>query len=443
MVLRLDDADRLMRIHGQRHYDALIDELSRRLGEALRVQDGFCLLPPDGFGVALRSQGKLDAAVVTAIAERLQRHLGRGFVHDGLKSWHSLSIGICLSAQTAQRQGLGMIDAAARAANRARQHAPGTILAFTPLDMPTLITGDRQQALMKALETGAICAHFQPQIAADTGRVSGLEALARWESREGGLISPAAFLPEIQQAGLAPRLGQRVLADALDMLAALDRGGLTVPNVAINLSQQELHNPRLADEIAWALDSRDMAPDRLVLEILENVVADSDEDIAVRTVARLAGMGCGIDLDDFGTGHASIANIRHFAVGRLKIDRSFVRNLHVDMTQRKMVSAILSMARELELGTVAEGVECTEEMTLLARLGCGHLQGFAIARPMPADSVLEWLRDHARRLGGQANGHSRQSAEAGSADMPATTSRKPPQGADPRGGGERAAKLHP
>ncbi|MCC6000312.1 MAG: GGDEF domain-containing protein [Pararhodobacter sp.] len=401
IVLRLDDFDRLRTLHGIPHVEALMKDLTCRLGRALRARDGYCLLPPDGFGVAIRAQGRLDAASVTSIAERLQAEMGNGFGHHGQRSWHSLSVGLCLNGAAARRHGLSMIDAASKAAERARQHAPGSILGFSALDLPALVTGDNQKTLIDALEQGEIRAYFQPQIAADTGQVTGLEALARWERPGDGLIAPAAFLPMIQQAGLAHRLGQRMLADALDMLTTLDRAGLSVPSVAVNLSQEELHNPRLADEIAWALDSRDMTPDRLVVEILENVVADSDEDIAVRTIARLAGMGCGIDLDDFGTGHASIGSIRRFAVGRLKIDRSFVRNLHIDPAQRKMVSAILSMAEALDLATLAEGVECPEEMALLARMGCGHLQGYAIARPMPPSAVPGWLHDQAIRIAPQ------------------------------------------
>ncbi len=398
IVLRLDDAPKLRRLYGAWHTDALMTELSRRLGKTLRAQDGYCLLPPDGFGVALRAQGDLDLASATTIARRLQEQLGAVFRRQGLSSWHSLSVGLCLSPQAARRQGISMIEAASRAAEIARRRGPGGLHSFHALDSAAPITRQRQHSVLEALENGQIRAHFQPQIAADSGRVTGLEALARWERPGQQIVGPGEFLPLIETASMTPRLTERMLADALDLLSTLEKAGIHVPSVAINLSAQDLRKASLADEIGWALDSRDLAPERLVVEILEDVVTDSDEDMAVRSIARLAGMGCGIDLDDFGTGHASIANIRRFAIGRLKIDRSFVRNLHQDANQRKLVSAVLSMAAELDLDTLAEGVECPEEMALLARMGCGHLQGFAIARPMPADAVAGWLGTHAQSL---------------------------------------------
>lgn len=394
LVVRLDDGERLHSHHGQRYMSALMHELAGRLGNALRAEDAFCHLPPEGFAIALQPRSGLDVSTVLDIARRIQAQLGTRFQHESVGIWPSVSVGLCLSAQAARRQGLGMIDAAARAAEQALRNGPGGLHSFSVIDAPGLVSCDRRQEVERALDAGEILAHFQPQIAAATGEVSGLEALARWEHPERGLIPPGEFLPLIEQAGLAPRLASRMLDCSLAALARLDAAGLAVPAVAVNLSVPELRNPRLADEITWALDLHELPPERLVVEILEDVVAHSDDDIMVRNIARLAGMGCGIDLDDFGTGHASIASIRRFAVSRIKIDRSFISNLHRDEERHRMAGAIMSMAEGLGLETVAEGVESTEDMTLVAAMGCTHLQGFGIARPMPESALADWLRGH-------------------------------------------------
>lgn len=398
LVLRLDEGERLLHQHGTTRLAALIEALGRRLATSLRVQDAFCPLGNDGFAVALFPQRGLTLGVVLAVCQRIQSNLSHPVALDGVTIWPSLSIGFATSARAARLNGLDLLQAAEAAAEKALRAGPGSVTSYSVVDFPSSLTGDRVAELTRALESGEIRAFFQPQIRTDTGRVSGLEALARWVHPRQGLISPAEFLPQIEAAGLSTRLTECMLRDSLATLAALDAGDLAVPSVAINLSAADLRNPRLAEQIAWELDKHDLQPDRLVVEILETVVADSDDDIAVRTIARLAGMGCAIDLDDFGTGHASIANLRRFAVGRIKIDRSFVTRMHLERDRQRMVAAILSMAGELGLDTLAEGVECAEEQVLLAQMGCGHLQGFAIARPMPAADLPGWLRLHEAAL---------------------------------------------
>jgi EAL domain-containing protein (putative c-di-GMP-specific phosphodiesterase class I) len=193
-------------------------------------------------------------------------------------------------------------------------------------------------------------------------------------------------------------LGTAILRDALGALKGWDEAGFDVPGVGVNFSSDELRDPKLVDRIAWELDRFAIAPQRLTVEILESVVASSSEDTITRNIRNLGEMGCRIDLDDFGTGHASIASIRRFAVQRLKIDRSFVTKVDRDQEQQRMVNAILLMADQLGLDTLAEGVESAGEHTMLAQLGCGHVQGFGIARPMPLDRTADWITDHLARV---------------------------------------------
>jgi EAL domain-containing protein (putative c-di-GMP-specific phosphodiesterase class I) len=398
LAVRLDDTDRLTGQYGERLVRALIAELGHRLSRSLREQDAYCQLDATGFGVALFPQRGIDLGSVLAVAQRIQTRLAHPFRFETVTLWPTVSIGFCLSHRAAALNGIGMLQAAEQAARRAQAAGPAGLSSYSVVDFPATLSNDRVDSMRKALENGEIRAYFQPQVRTNSGQISGLEALARWQHPERGLIPPSEFLPQIEAAGLSPKLATCMLREAMTTLARLDSEGQVVPSVSVNLSLDELRNPRLADEISWELDRHDLTPDRLTVEILETVVADGDDDVAVRTIARLAGMGCGIDLDDFGTGHASIANIRRFAVGRIKIDRSFVTHMKDDKDQQRMVAAILSMARQLDLETVAEGVECAEEQVMLAQMGCHHLQGFAIARPMPAETLLTWLRAHETAL---------------------------------------------
>lgn len=402
LVIRLDDAESHTARHGTRYVEAMMHELGLRLGRALRDRDAYCRLSGGGFGIALIPQRDIEINAVLSVAHRVQSHLAQAFSFEAVTVWPTVSVGFCLSARAAELNGIGMLDAAAQAAERALLAGPNGLYSYSAVDLPSRLSGERQAELRRALETGEIRAYFQPQLCTRTGHVSGFEALARWEHPDEGLVPPARFLPGLEAAGLTPRLAERMLRDALALLKQLDALGHVVPTVSINLAGPELRNPSLADEIAWELDRHDLPPNRLVVEILETVIADSDDDIMVRNIARLAEMGCGIDLDDFGTGHAAIASIRRFAVGRLKIDRSFITHLHQDRDRQKMVAAILSMARQLDLGTVAEGVESDAELALLAELGCDHAQGFVIARPMPGADLPGWLRRNAALLGHQA-----------------------------------------
>ena len=398
LAIRIDSADRILAEHGAAVMALLMQELGERLAVVLREQDSYCHLDTSGFGVALFPQRGLDLGSVLAVAQRIQARLAERATCGTVTLWPTVSVGFSLSPRAATLNGLSMLDAADLAAAKALRNGPAGLNSYSVVDFPAMLTGERVDTLIKALETGEITAFFQPQIRTDTGQISGFEALARWRHPQRGLISPAEFLPMIEAAGLSPKLAQRMLRDALGTLTTLQAQGLAVPSVSINLSAAELRDPQLADEIAWELDRHDLQPERLVLEILETVVTDSDDDLAVRNIARLAKMGCGIDLDDFGTGHASIASIRRFAVARLKIDRSFVTRMHLDEDQQRMVSAILSMADRLGLQTLAEGVECAEEQVMLAQMGCQHLQGFAIARPMPPADLPGWITAHQAAL---------------------------------------------
>ena len=281
----------------------------------------------------------------------------------------------------------------------ARRNGPNAIRAYSSeMKTQSVFCNALKDEATQALAEGEIRPWYQPQISTDTGKVTGFEALARWVHPDRGTIPPAEFLPALQTAGLMERLGEVMLFQALTAMRSWDQAGFHVPAIGVNFSDSELRNPKIVEKVRWELDRFDLAPERLTVEILETVVSTGSNDTVSRNLAGLAELGCNIDLDDFGTGNASIGHIRRFAVGRIKIDRSFVMKVDLDPDQQRLVAAILTMAERLELDTIAEGVETTAEHAMLSQLGCGHVQGFGIARPMPFENTIAWMEHHRRKL---------------------------------------------
>lgn len=374
-------------------------EVAHRLRGALREGDRLARLDGSTFAVMLAPILRADLDVAVQVAARLQAAVADPLLPGAAGRPVSCSVGFCLGSRAPRPAGATALAAAAEALAEARAAGAASISAFVPGRPPP---AGRRAALDKrvvaALEAGEIRPWFQPQIACGSGVVSGVEALARWEHPERGVIGPAAFLPVLEAAGLLDRLGRVVLTGGLAALAEWERAGCAVPKLGINFSAQELRDPHLADRIGRELERFDIAPERLAVEILETVVAGRDDDGLRRTVADLSRLGCTVDLDDFGTGSASIAALARFAVSRIKIDRSFVAGIDRDPGRQRMAGAIIGLAQRLELDTLAEGVERVGEHAALAALGCGHVQGFAIARPMPAAEAAAWMRRHAARL---------------------------------------------
>ncbi len=399
LVVQFDDAEMILDRHGRAAQAEVLLRSAERLCSALRGGDTVARLEGGGFAIALAPMRWLDLETMVQLATRLQTCLADPISLDAAKLYVTASIGFCLGARAPEATGGSLLDAAQIAADEALRHGPTSIRAFAPGMARKRADRDAfREVLETALNEGQIVPHFQPQISTDTGALSGFEALARWQHPERGLIMPAEFLPAIEDAGLSERLGEVILFHALAALVRWEKAGLRVPAVGVNFSASELRNPRLAEKLKWELDRFDLTPNRLSVEILETVVAETDNDVIVHNIAALARLGCGIDLDDFGTGHASITSIRRFAVRRIKIDRSFVTRVDADRDQQKMVSAVLSLAERLGLETLAEGVETQGELSMLGQLGCGHVQGYGIARPMPFDETADWMKRHRAQM---------------------------------------------
>lgn len=401
-VVCLDDFKALADRLGAETLDHLIGRIEARLRATLRSDDVMIRLDANRFAIALSPVRVFDLELAIQCAGRLQSALEAPFSINATHVYLTASVGFCTEARLPKRAARAFLDAAERAAAAAATHGPSAIRAFST-DMQAVLRDRHELAddVGAALENGQITAWFQPQINTSTGHVSGFEVLARWHHPSRGVIAPGLFLPAIAQVGLLERLGEVMLFQALTALQAWDKAGYRVPTIGVNFSQDELGNPKLVEKVKWELDRFEMDPHRLSVEILETVVTQSDDDVVTRNIAALAQLGCGIDLDDFGTGNASISSIRRFDVSRIKIDRSFVMQVDRDEDQQKMVAAILSMADRLGLETLAEGVETLGEHAMLAQLGCDHIQGFGLARPMPFESTGAWIENHIEKIGPQ------------------------------------------
>lgn len=399
LVLCLDDAQRVLTEFGQTAHDQVLRKAGERMAGALRDHDLVARLEGARFAVALAPVRRADLETLIQIAGRLQAAVHEPYSIDAMTTYVSASVGFCLASRAPDRSGASLLAAAEIAMDDAWRNGPAAIRAYSVEVAKAAADRDSlREEVGAALYGGEIVGYFQPQLSTDTGEVTGFEALARWQHPARGLLTPAEFLPAIMAAGLSERLGEVMLGQSLGALRGWDRAGLGVPGVAVNFSRDELRNPGLEAKLKWELDRFELLPGRLTVEILETVIAETDNDMIVHNIAALARMGCGIDLDDFGTGHASIAAIRRFAVNRIKIDRSFVTRIDTDPAQQKMIAAILSLAERLDMATLAEGVETIGEHAMLAQLGCTHVQGFAIARPMPATAIAEWLERHRAKL---------------------------------------------
>ena len=399
MMLEIDNYTEVEASHGEASVAEVIHLVARRIKQTMRNDDHVAQLTGPHFACALAPMRHIDLEAMIQLAARIQSAVAKPVTIGTLTIHPTVSIGFCLPQRAQEQTGFAYLDAAERALIEARAQGHSAVHSYSgggyarrPIAAATL------DELTDALENGQIRPWFQPQVSTDTGQITGFEALARWVHPERGTIPPAEFLPAVREANLFERLGEVMLHQSLTALRNWEKAGHIVPRVAVNFSSAELGSPALADKIKWELDRFEFESDRLTIEILEDVISHSDEDILTRNVLALQEMGCHIDLDDFGTGHAAIANIRRFKVDRIKIDRSYITHVDRDREQQKMVAAILMMAERLGLDTLAEGVETSGEYSMLSQLGCGHIQGYSIARPMPYDETLAWMRSHLAAL---------------------------------------------
>ena len=368
--------------------DDLLREVAKRILATVRDSDIVSRLGGDEFVVVLSEiAGSDDAALV---AQKLLESIGAAMLVEGHKLFVSPSIGISLFAQDGETAD-ELIRHADSAMYHAKESGRGNFKFFRPaLHDRAAGTLDLERQLRDALFKREFVLHYQPQKRHSDGAVVGLEALVRWQHPERGLIGPNEFVPFSEVRGLVGAIDRWVLRDACRQMKAWhDTGSLKVP-VAVNLSAMDFKQGDLYDEISGVLLETGLRPAFLEIELTESVLMEQNGQ-ALDTLLALSKLGVGLTLDDFGTGYSSLAYLKRYPIGKLKIDRSFIKDLTTDEDDRTLTTAIIQMARGLRLKTVAEGVETQAQLDLLAALGCEEFQGYLISAPLRAQDVRAFI----------------------------------------------------
>ena len=245
--------------------------------------------------------------------------------------------------------------------------------------------------MRRGLERGEFLLHYQPKIALASGRIVGAEALVRWQHPQIGLIHPVEFIRLAEETGLIVPLGEWVLEEACRQQARWQEQGLGALKLAVNMSARQFRLEDLSERVAAIVQRTGVQAQHMVLELTESMVMQ-DVDTTRMSLVALKNLGLSLSLDDFGTGYSSLSYLRRFPIDELKIDRSFISDIHSNEDDAAIASAIVAMAHSLGLSVVAEGVECQAQADLLAQMGCAQVQGYFYARPMLARALVERVR---------------------------------------------------
>jgi len=244
-----------------------------------------------------------------------------------------------------------------------------------------------ENGLRRALERDELSVFYQPQVDAACGCFVGTEALLRWRHPELGLVSPAEFIPMAEATGLIGPIGEWVLREACRQNVAWQREGRPPIRVAVNLSARQFWQHDLVQTVAVVLRETGLKPEYLELEITESVVME-DAEAARVTLNQLAALGVSLAIDDFGTGYSSLSYLKNFPIAKLKIDRSFIRDITTDSSDEVIAAAVIGLGRSLKLDVIAEGVETAEQLARLQQYGCTRVQGYLFGRPQPAPDYV-------------------------------------------------------
>ena len=385
------DVDRFKEINdtlGHRYGDELLRQVDPRLRTALRAGDTVARLGADEFGILLSDLAGTEGA--TDVVERVRQAVEQPFLVDDVPVAIEATVGIALFPDHAEN-----IDDLLQKADVALHTAKSTKAGWQ-LYTPQADESGRPRLtllpeLREALTSRQLVLHYQPQLELASGNVTGVEALVRWRHPTRGLLPPADFLPVAEQTGLIHSLTRYVLDEALRQCKQWRSVGFDL-GIAVNLSARSLASNELADEVRKLLDEHEVPASALTLELTESAIM-SDPFRAVVVLSKLRRMGVRLSIDDFGTGYSSLAYLKRLPVTEIKIDRSFVANVAADEDDAAIVLSTIQLAQSLRLGVVAEGVETAETFDSLTTFGCHRVQGYFLARPLPAPELERWLRE--------------------------------------------------
>jgi diguanylate cyclase (GGDEF)-like protein/PAS domain S-box-containing protein len=364
--------------------DRLLIAVAERLRGRLRGGDTLARLGGDEFLAVLEDDPSLGDA--TALAAALLELLAEPFPIDGHELYISASIGISLFPADGRDP-----DSLLRSADLAMYRAKAAGRNSFQLYVPELTERARERhelenALRGALARGELLVHYQPQVEIGSGRLVGLEALARWRHPSRGLVPPARFIPIAEEIGIVGQIGDWVLETACRQVAAWRAGGFAVERVSVNVSIRQLERESLLEAVRRVLERTGLPPGDLELEVTESMIMGQSRR-AEATLDALRRLGVCLAVDDFGTGYSSLGRLNRIPIDRLKIDASFVRDIALDTKDEAITRAIIGLGRDLGLEVMAEGVERQDQADFLMREGCHHAQGYLFGRPLPADEL--------------------------------------------------------
>jgi len=370
--------------------DRMLQEVVGRISDAVRADDLIARSGADEFVMVLK--GTLDKNVCGETANRILQRIAQPMAIDGQPLEVTGSIGIArypLDAGNAE----DLLRAAFLAQSEARNEGGDRYHFFAPeMEAQANTHRDITSQLRHAVARGELRLHFQPQLSLTSGQIVGIEALVRWQHALQGLVPPGAFIPVAEETGLIIAISEWVLREACRCAKEWQDARLPAVRIAVNLSARHFRYSNLPDTVASVLSETGLEAKHLELELTESTIMQ-DPAKAVRIVDRLKNLGVRISLDDFGTGYSSLAYLSRFAIDRLKIDQSFIRDITTNPVNASIATATIAMAHKLGKTVVAEGVETEAQMQFLRRHECDEMQGYLFSRPVPADELQAILRE--------------------------------------------------
>jgi diguanylate cyclase (GGDEF)-like protein/PAS domain S-box-containing protein len=370
--------------------DILLREVATRLQRCVRAEDTVARLGGDEFTVILEHINKPEDAAV--VAGKIVEALGPAIILGGQETFVTPSIGITIypGDSTNSEQLLKNADTAMYRV----KHEGGNGYRFFMPEMNTLAVGrlETESGLRRAQEREEFVVYYQPKLDLTSGTIVGAEALLRWIHPERGLVSPAEFIPILEETGQIELVGEWVLKTVCRQIRQWQQAGMPPLNVAVNLSGRQLQRNNLSTTIGAILDETGLDPRFLELEVTESMLMH-DAQYAVEMLLQIRAKGViHIDVDDFGTGYSSLSYLKRFPIDALKLDKSFVDGLPQDEDDIAICRAVIALAHSLKLRVIAEGVENDAQLAFLRDNGCDVIQGYIVSRPLPADAFAQLVR---------------------------------------------------
>lgn len=393
MVIDIDRFRELNQALGHISGDELLRQVAGRLSGSLRESDILGRLGGDIFAVLLPDMA--DAQQAGIVARRIVETLILPIRVDGQEVFATASLGVVFYPQDGQ-DAHELVTNAGRAVHHAKSHGRNNYQ-FYAADLQEGVR-DRlflETELRNATLKNEFILYYQPKVSCSTGRITGVEALIRWQHPRRGIVSPDQFIPLLEETGLIVQVGRWVLHEACQQLVEWQQAGFDLPSISVNLSVRQLQSDTLIDEVAITLAKTGLTPQCLDLEITESMLMHNT-DSAIRILTSLKAMGVSVSLDDFGTGYSSLSYLKRFPLDALKVDRSFVQDIVGDSDDASITRAVITMAHHLKLKVVAEGVETEEQLALLVSHHCDTIQGYFYSRPLPAKDLAGLLRTDKR-----------------------------------------------